>query len=338
MGGSGKEDFPTAEKLSGDNVIKYNVRSYGCYGCPVACGGLQKVASGPYAVEGHKPEYETLAAFGSMVLNDNIESIIYLNHICNNYGLDTISAGGTVAFAIECYENGIITKKDTSGIALKWGDHKAIVEMTEKLAKREGFGDVLADGVKVAAEKIGKGSEKYAMHVGGEELPMHDPRLLRGYGGQPNRLGLMYIGDATPARHTQSTGVGYAVQAAGLCSFGSFLGSAGENLPQLKDFTNAVTGWNLIDSDILIIGNRIATMRQAFNVRAGFKPSDFKLPDRVLGKPPLKSGPLAGVTIEPEKQVEEYFKSMDWDVKTGKPSRKKLEELGLEDVAKDLWK
>ena len=115
-----------------------------------------------------------------MCLNDNVESIIYLNHICNNYGLDTISAGCTIAFAIECYENGIITKEDTDGVALKWGDHKAIVEMTEKLAKREGFGDILADGVRIAAKKIGKGAEKYAMHVCGQEIPMHDPRAFAG--------------------------------------------------------------------------------------------------------------------------------------------------------------
>ena len=334
-GGSGKDDFPTAVNLSGDNVGKYNVRPYGCSGCPVSCGGIQKVASGPYTVEGHRPEYETLAAFGSMCLNDNVESIIYLNHICNNYGLDTISAGCTIAFAIECYENGILTKEDTDGVALKWGAHEAIVEMTEKLAKREGFGDILADGVRVAAKKIGKGSEKYAMHVCGQELPMHDPRLeTQAYG---KRCQLMYIADATPARHTQSPHEGFTFQAAGLCSFGAFLGSIGEDLPQTHDFINSVTGWDVTSAEMLLIGDRIATMRQAFNLREGFKPSDFKYPDRVLGKPPLKSGPLAGVTIHPEIMVAEYFKSMDWDLETGKPSKAKLVELGLEDLIKDLY-
>ncbi len=114
--------------------------------------------------------------FGSNLLNDNLDSIIKLNDICNRYGLDTISAGACIAFAIECYENGIITKKDTGGLEMKWGDHKAIVAMTEKLGKREGFGDILADGVKIAAKKIGKGSEKYAMHIGGQEVPAHDSR------------------------------------------------------------------------------------------------------------------------------------------------------------------
>lgn len=334
-GGSGIDDFSTAEKLNGDNLGKYNVRPYGCSGCPVACGSLQKVESGPYAVEGHRPEYETLAAFGSMCLNDNVESIIYLNHICNDYGLDTISAGGTIAFAIECYENGILTNDDTDGIALKWGDHEAIVEMTEKLAKREGFGDILADGVRVASQKIGRGSEKYAMHVCGQELPMHDPRLeINDY---CKRCQLMYVADATPGRHTQAPHEGFAFQAAGLCSFGAFLGGIGEDLPQTHDVINAVTGWDVTSAEMLLIGDRVAAMRQAFNLREGFKPSDFKYPDRILGKPPLKSGPLAGVTIRPEIMVAEYFKSMDWDIETGKPSKKKLVELGLEDLVKDLY-
>jgi aldehyde:ferredoxin oxidoreductase len=207
--------------------------------------------------------------------------------------------------------------------------------MTEKLAKREGFGDILADGVRVASQKIGRGSEKYAMHVCGQELPMHDPRLeINDY---CKRCQLMYIADATPGRHTQAPHEGFAFQAAGLCSFGAFLGGIGEDLPQTHDVINAVTGWDVTSAEMLLIGDRIATMRQAFNLREGFKPSDFKYPDRILGKPPLKSGPLAGVTIHPEIMVAEYFKSMDWDTETGKPSKKKLVELGLEDLVKDLY-
>lgn len=329
--GVGKEDLPTAEKISGDNVIKYDVRPYACFNCPVGCGSLQKVESGPYAVEGHKPEYETLGALGAMTLIDDVESIIYLNHICNNYGLDTIEVGSTVAFAIECYEKGLITKDDTGGIELTWGNTEAVVEMIEKTAKREGFGDVLADGVKFASERIGKGSERYAMHVGGQALPMHDPRQITNPYNMKNAL--MYIADATPARHTQRPHEGFALQATGLCYVIGFFDGG------VEEFVNAVTGWEVTTDDFLIVGDRIATMRQAFNVREGFKPSDFKYPDRVLGKPPLKSGPLAEVTIEKEveKLVEEYFKSMDWDLETGKPSRNKLIELGLEDVARDLW-
>ena len=125
-----------------------------------------------YEEGAHKPEYETLAAFGSMCLNEDLESIIKLNDICNRYGLDTISAGATISFAIECYENGIISKKDTDGIELTWGNSEAIVNMTEKLARREGFGDVLADGTKIAAHKIGRGADKFAMQVQGQEVAM----------------------------------------------------------------------------------------------------------------------------------------------------------------------
>ena len=210
--------------------------------------------------------------------------------------------------------------------------------MTEKIAKREGFGDTLADGVKVASERIGKGSEQYAMHVGGQALPMHDPRQMD-MNPYNKKNAFMYIVDATPARHTQSPHEGFAMQASGLCMFGGFLGGESEDAPQTADFINAVTDWGINDSDMVVIGDRIATMRQAFNVREDLKPSDFKYPDRVLGNPPLKSGPLAGMTIKKqvEELVEEYFKSMDWDLETGKPSRKRLLELELEDVARGFW-
>ena len=131
--------------------------------------------------------------FGSNCLNNNLASIIKVNDICNRYGVDTISAGACIAFTLECCEKGIITKKDT-GMEMKWGDAKAIIAMTEKLAKREGFGDILADGVKIAAEKIGKGSEKYAIHVGGQEYPAHDSRgglnFAIGYGANPRRAAI----------------------------------------------------------------------------------------------------------------------------------------------------
>jgi aldehyde:ferredoxin oxidoreductase len=363
--GSGKEDFPTAPKTYGDIILKYFERKYACYGCPLGCGGFVKVEKGPYAVKGHKPEYETIAAFGSLCLNDDVESIIFVNDICNRYGLDTISAGNTIAFAIECYENNVISKRDTDGIELTWGNSEAIVRMTEKIAKRDGFGDVLADGVRIAAEKIGRGAEKYAMHVCGEEVPMHDPRFLPG-------LGLTYVSDATPARHTQGT-MGYAERdgggrltglahlinekysphgkapihaieakfsqvfnALGTCWFWTFF-TKNKDVPDHVDFLKAVTGWDTNWSELLECGERIQCLRQAFNVKEGFKPKDFKLPKRILGKPPLKSGPLKDVSIDVDTRLKEYFEYMDWDLETGKPSKKKLLELGLEDVAKDLW-
>jgi aldehyde:ferredoxin oxidoreductase len=328
-GGIGECDFPTAYKISDDNVIKYDVASYGCFGCPVACGGLQRIASGPYVVESHKPEYETLAAFGSMCLNDNVESIIYLNHLCNEFGLDTISAGSTIAFAMECYENGLLTQEETDGIALDWGNHSAIVEMTLKIARREGLGDILADGVRVAAHKIGKNSHRYAMHVHGQELPMHDPKFI--ISPFHERRARMYLADATPGRHTQNPHDGYAMQATGICSFIGWLGTE-DTMPTLSEFISAVTGWTQRQEDLYLIGNRIATMRQAFNAREGLTPRDFTLPDRVRGNPPFTSGPLAGITLSPQKQVQDYFNIMGWDYHTGKPSNNTLRELQLLDL------
>ena len=308
-----------------------------------------------YAEGAHKPEYETLCMFGTNCLNTNLESIIKANDICNRYGLDTISAGATIAFAIECYENGIITKADTDGIEMTWGNHKSIVAMTEKLAKREGFGAVLADGVKVAAEKIGKGSEKYAIHIHGQELPAHDPKL--GYFYQTT-----YRLDATPARHTQGSEEGappgllpdfdkesfsgrgeahkvgsnfnHIINSSGMCMFMCM------TLPAAKavvEFMSAVTGWDMTMGELLKTGERISNLRQAFNIREGLNPLQFKVPDRVLGRPPQKEGPVAGVTVDEDTMVKECLAAMDWDAKTTKPSKKKLEELGLEDVAKDLW-
>jgi len=193
---TGTESFPTVKQIDGDNVIAYETRKYGCFSCPIRCGGITTVSSGKYPVsETHKPEYETVAAFGNMCLNDDLDSIFKLNDMCNRGGLDTISAGSVIAFAMECYENGIITKADTDGIELTWGNAEAIIAMTEKIIRREGFGDVLADGVKVAAKRIGKGAEKFAMHVGGQEPGLHNVAFLPG-------RGTGFVADPTPGRHT----------------------------------------------------------------------------------------------------------------------------------------
>jgi len=151
----GIESFPEASKISGDNVTKYQYRKYACINCPIACGGFVRVTEGKYKVEkAHKPEYETLASFGPMCDNNDIESIIYANELCNQYGADTISVGATVAFALQCYENGILNKKELGGLELNWGNTEEIIILTEKILKREGIGKLFSDGVKSAAEKL----------------------------------------------------------------------------------------------------------------------------------------------------------------------------------------
>ena len=177
-GGIGYTDFPLkrGHKIGAQALASYETKKYGCYSCPVRCGGIMKVGDGPYPIdEMHKPEYETMCAFGGLALNDNIHTIMKINDLCNRGGVDTISCGGVTAFAMECFENGLLTTKDTNGLELRWGDGEALVRLTEMIINREGIGDLLAEGVKRAAEKIGKGAEKFAVHAGGVELPMHDP-------------------------------------------------------------------------------------------------------------------------------------------------------------------
>jgi aldehyde:ferredoxin oxidoreductase len=357
--GAGEEDFPNAAAISDATVVGYQKKKYACFGCPIACGGEVKVENEPYVCNTHKPEYETLSALGPLCLNDNLESIIKINDICNRAGLDTISVGSAIAFAIECFENGILTKDDTDGIELTWGNHQAIVTMSEKIAAREGLGEILADGIKRASQKIGKGAEQFAMHLGGQELPMHDPRNTPGYG-------TTYCADATPARHMQGgsaylesgfvipgvpfkqlekytyTGKGdvhrymsnltHIVNVTGLCYFAVWVYGI-EMIPQ---FMKHATGKDYTLEDLLVIGERIANLRMAFNIREGVKFSDWKVPGRMIGNPPLKTGPLKDIIIDLNTLTGEYCEKMGWDPQTGKPSQKKLEELGLEKVSKQL--
>jgi aldehyde:ferredoxin oxidoreductase len=375
-GGVGARDFPNAGRISDESVIKLQERKYGCYRCPISCGGHMKAGTGEYKYRAgaHKPEYETLGAFGTTCLNDNLESIIMANDICNRYGLDTISAGASIAFAMECYENGILTKEDTDGFDLTWGNHKAIVELTEKMARREGFGGVLADGVKVASEKIKRGSQKYAIHIHGQEPPMHDPRNTPSFA-------TVYQSDATPGRHMQGscahfemgaledfefpqfgmkiphvdrpafkhtyTGKGkwetlfrsqsHLGNTAGACLIADLGPGMVTPVDTIPTFLSVITGWQQSPEEMLRTGERISTIRQAINVREGLKPKDFKLPGRVIGQPPLEDGPTANITVDVDTMVTEYYRAMDWDLETGKPSKKKLLELGLEDVAQELW-
>lgn len=340
-GGVGVIDFPDAEGLSGDKVIANLDRRYGCWRCPIACQASLKSGSGEYEYPAgtRRPEYETLGSFGTMCLNSNAESIAMVNHICNSYGLDTISAGTVIAFAIECYENGIINKNDTDGIELTWGNHRAIVDMTWKVAKREGIGDILADGVKVAAEKIGRGAEKFAVHVGGAEVGMHDPKLPGGMGA--GVAAARYQMDATPGRHTAGFGPssfrGHVVNAAGVCVFGTMGGRGPEAKDFVAEYLAAVTGLERSPEELLKIGERLANIRHVFNLREGINPLKLYVHPRIIGDPPQTAGPLAGIRADIEAQNYWCLGALDWDRITTKPSRAKLMSLGLKDVADELW-
>jgi aldehyde:ferredoxin oxidoreductase len=307
----------------------------------------------PYPHHTHRAEYETATAFGTMMLSNDINSLQYANHLCNQYGLDTIAAGGTLAFAMECFENGLITKEDTDGIDLRWGNTDAIIAALHKIGTKDGaFGELFGDGVKVASRKIGPKSTEFAMEVGGEELPMHDPKL------QPEYY-TTYKLDATPARHTQYEGAArpkwgftpapqdrkvatdrgqhhkeraeymHVVNSAGMCQF-IMMCAPNDRIPE---WINMETGWDTTLDEMTKAGERIANMRMAFNVREGDIVTRRRIPGRLWGAQPLEAGPHKDLSLDTKTLEQDYLAACDWDAETATPSRKKLESLGLKDVA-----
>ncbi len=370
--GAGYRDYPIdthSGKLDPKFIIDRQLRKYHCFSCPMGCGGICKVTTGKYPLEEtHKPEYETCCAFGALVLNNDLDAVFKINDVLNRAGMDSISAGAVVAFAMECYENGILSREDLDGIDLRWGNAEGILALIDRMIRREGVGDLLADGVRIAARKIGKNSERYAMHAGGQELPMHDPRF------DPGFL-VSYEMEPTPGRHTnisyqwaemfamhrlfkglpkcppvyrvkekyrpegkeilQAAGSKYVQMGNGLgaCLFGLHLGT---KLP-LVDYTNAATGWSFSPEDYLIAGERIQNVRQAFNAREGIRPAvDFRMAPRAAGDPPLTYGPVKGVRLDRARLNGDFCRAMGWDPATGIPTRAKLLELGLEEIAQAL--
>ncbi|MCP4692524.1 MAG: aldehyde ferredoxin oxidoreductase family protein [Desulfobacterales bacterium] len=360
-GGVGLEDYTyeSAAQSSDENVLKYQRRRYACQSCPLGCGGIVDIKNGRFKGEkGHKPEYETIGAFGGMLLQNDFDAIVELNELCNRAGIDTISAGGAVAFAIECFENGIIDEKTTGGLALGWGKTAEIIRLTEMIIQRDGFGDVLADGVKRAAEKIGAGAERYAIHAGGQELPMHDSRLDPGYA-------IAYECEPTPGRHTIScylyaglfgvkkkfpaaarmikgangkmaknvqlyaAGSFYMqlVNCTGMCLFGAMTSA----LP-VVEYLNAATGWDLSADDYFKTGERILSLRKAFNMREGITPADHKISNRALGKRPLSRGPLKGKSVDMDRMMKQFYDTLGWDMVKGGPDGARMKELEIDSL------
>ena len=360
-GGVGIEVFSDVDGLQGPVVNEKMVRHYACWHCPLACGAESVESANPeypYPRLTHRPEYETMASFGTMNLINDLDFLIHANHVCNEYGLDTIGAGCTISFAIECFENGILTTEDTDGLELRWGGAEAAMALLHKMGKREGFGDLLADGVKVAAEKIGNGSEAYAIHIGGQELPMHDPKL------QPE-FHTTYKLDPTPARHTQYEGNSrfggpkyprapkdfqdyanrgehhkgaseymHVVNATGMCQF-IMMAAPTDRFPE---WINKVTGWEITGDELQQAGERIANLRMAFEVREGNNPRARYVPGRLTGNEGTAQtvGPLKDVQVDVELMETDFLSACGWDTDNCTPSREKLESLGLADVADAL--
>ena len=353
-------NFPNPEALDA-KTIKETIRigMEGCYACSVRCKKVVRLEE-PWSVDPKYggPEYEALAALGSNCGVDDLKAVTKANEICNRNSLDTISAGVAIAFAMECYENGILTVKDTDGLELRFGNSEAMVEMVKMIAHRQGIGDLLAEGVKRASAKIGRGSEDLAIHVKGQEVPMHEPRLKRA-------IGLGYAVSPTGADHQHNlhdmglaTGgsVAELLSALGvlelvpledvgpkkvrafvyhvdwrvldncllLCSFLPW------DYHQKTEIARAVTGWNTTAWELMKVGERITTMARIFNIREGFTKEDDWLPKRFFQ--PTTAGPLSDTRVDVDKfrkMIDIYYEMMGWD-ENGVPTETKLEELDIQ--------
>ena len=352
-----------ADKITGEamtNTILVKRRS--CFACPVQCKREVKVDE-PYVVDPRYggPEYETIAALGSNCGITDLKAIAKGHELANAYGLDSISCGMAISFAMECFENNILTLQDTEGIDLRFGNTQAMLQMIEKIAKREGLGNLLSQGVARASKEIGHGSEKYALHIKGQELPMHEPRWKQA-------LGVGYIVSPTGADHCHNlhdsnyTGLTplledlkalgileplpvedlslakvrmltyhsnwiHFLNSAVCCFFVMVYGLVG--FQRVSDLVSAVTGWNTSVFELEKVGERVANLGRIFNLRHGFTPQDDVMPQRFFT--PQASGPLQGVALDQEtflKAKEAYYEMMGWP--GGRPSLVKLGELGIE--------
>jgi aldehyde:ferredoxin oxidoreductase len=325
-----------------------------CYGCTVACGREVTLKDTPYGVDlVDGPEYETVAMLGSQLLVDDLPGVAYAGHLCNRYGMDTISAGSSIALAYLLYDRGFITTADTGGLPLKWGDIETAHTLLEMIARREGFGDELAESTKRLAARYG--AEDLAVHVNGLEPPAWDPRAVSG-------MALVYATSPRGACHMQGdmymVDMGMTMEEVGIIPSGRF-----RTRGKSKVVTKVQDWRTLYNSAIMCMfvnptpplfakllsdatglppdiawwqqtGERIFDLKRAFNNRLGVKRGNDRLPERLLI--PMSNG-SGRHTPKVGKLLEEFYAVRDWDWQTGKPSRRKLIELGLADIAADLW-
>ena len=344
-----------ATAISGQtNLPKYLDKHYACFGCPIRCGKLINIpANGDgKAIRTHNPEYETLAGFGANLLNDDFSIVARAGDMCNRLGLDTMSTSSTVAFAMECYEKGLITKKDTGGLEIAWGDANAILNLIRMIAYGEGVGAVLAKGTKKAAEEIGPRSEAFAVGVKGLEVAFHDPRAFSSMAvsyatsarGACHLEGLTYfLGRGTPLEDMGYTEppdphiddgkakIAFDLQnflspfnALGLCKF-IFIGRIGPKI--ISNWFEKITGFPMDQEQYLQIGERLFNLKRMFNVRLGVNRKDDVLPPRLNGTA-RPDGKAEGVIPNLGKMLHEYYHLRGWD-EDGVPTSSRLADLGL---------
>jgi aldehyde:ferredoxin oxidoreductase len=357
--------FEGAKDISGQKMRDTILVNRGtCYACAVACKREVEVKELGVTPKYGGPEYETLAASGSLLGVRDLDKLALINQLHAQYVLDSISCGAVIAFAMECYEHGIISKEMAGGLDLSWGNADAVIELVHQIGKREGFlGQLLGEGVKRAAKQLGKASEPFALHVKGQELPMHDPRgkkglslayaisptgadhmeaphdpLYAGFHPQGHPLGVLGLIepldpltlDSKKVRAFYVTQqVWSAYNSVGMCDFvGAPLNAL--QLQPMIDYVNSVTGWNMSLYELMKVGERNNTLARMFNNREGFTPEDDVLPQRLHEG--LGNGPLKGEKVDPDQFFaarRTYYEMAGWDPQTGRPSEAKLAELGI---------
>ncbi len=355
------EDLQLSANLGGPAMTeKYLTRNHACFFCPIACKRIVKVEDGPFKTEeGPGPEYETCCTFGTLIMNDDLAGVIKANEWCNRYGMDTISCGATVAFAMEAFEKGLITRRDTNGIDLTWGNMNGVIELLHQIARKEGIGAVLSEGSRGAAKKLGKGAEAFAVEVKGLEAPMHDPRGFHG-------MGLAYMTSIRGACHLMHlalpveqgispfTEAGFQENYAGqtsqgkaemikrcedlglpcnslvICEFVAWTLSVND----LVEMVRVVTGFEFTLKDLLACGERTWLLKRGLGNMMGVRAKDDRLPKRILT--PVNEGAAAGSVPDVEKLLTEYYKirGLDGD---GQPKREVLVKAGLEDLSNKLF-
>jgi aldehyde:ferredoxin oxidoreductase len=345
-----------------DQVFVNGVR---CFACPIACGRGTEIREGKWAGHsGEGPEYETVNVFGPLCGVSDLSAITMANYRCNDLGLDTISAGSSIAFAMECYEKGILTEEQTGGVALRFGDADLVQDLVGKIATREGVGDLLAEGTRAMSQRLGGGSERFAMHVKGLELPAYDPRAAKICGlayVTANRGGdhitayvegptfidapFLVVEDSTirdpfvanpeEAKVVVDMENALAVfDSVGGCKFMGIMLTADDYVGLIA----SATGWSFDEEEFRTSGERIYNLQRAFCVREGIERSRDALPTRLLEEP-LPDGPAEGMVIEHdalEEMKDAYYRFRGWDQSTGIPSSQKLRELGLEELISDM--
>lgn len=365
--------FKDTDEISGETLKeKYIVQTKGCFSCPVHCRIFHVVGEGPYAgTFGSGPEYESIAAMGSRVCVNDLAAICYAHDLCNRLGLDVISTGQAISFAMECYEKGILTEKDLDGLKLDWGNVEAVIGLINKIARREGIGKILAEGTRRAAQKIGKGSQYYAMEIKGMELSGIDIRACKGYAlayavatrGADHLTALCSIelcgnleegkrrwGSEKSVNRLSEEGKAPMViwheHMCSLCDSMTFCKyptvsmcslDPAISVRDMADLFQAVVGIRIDPHELLRIGERIINVEKAYNIREGCGSREFdSLPQRILKEPSPCLG-NKGHTVNLEPMKDEYYELRGWDKKTSYPTRQKLKELNLGKLIKDIY-